>query len=48
GPAAQHQSAPQVSPQQVSPQQASPQQAYNVPGTQPSSVQPLPAPVNIR
>ena len=29
-------------------QQAPPQQAYNVPGTQPSSVQPLPAPVNIR
>jgi lipoprotein-anchoring transpeptidase ErfK/SrfK len=28
--------------------QAAPQQAYNVPGTQPTSVQPLPAPVNIR
>ena len=34
--------------QQAPQQSVPPQQAYNVPGSQPTSVQPLPAPVNIR
>jgi lipoprotein-anchoring transpeptidase ErfK/SrfK len=34
--------------QQGAQPQPGPQQAYNVPGSQPTSVQPLPAPVNVR